>query len=110
MMRERESITLDLDRSAVEIATGYGGVGVFMTILGSVWHGKRARHITVALPRGKADELARILRMAADASRFNEATREREVERLDHPGNRADGVRDDHSVSSRRTKRIEIVK
>lgn len=73
---KRDSITLDLDRSAVEIATGYGGVGVFMTILGAEWHGKRARHITVALPRGKADELARLLRMAAEASRFAEERRQ----------------------------------
>ena len=68
-MTTSESITLDLDKQGVEIATGYRGVGVFMTILGA----RGNRIITVALPRSKADELARLLRLANAASRFNDA-------------------------------------
>lgn len=75
-MTTRDSITIDLDRNAVEVATGYQGVGVFLTILGSVQRGKRARMVTIALPRGKADELARLLRMAGEASRFAQARRD----------------------------------
>lgn len=71
-MSKRDSITLDLDKQSVEVATGYGGVGVFMTIIGA----RKNRIVTVALPRGKADELARTLRMAAAASRFNQERRD----------------------------------
>lgn len=68
----RDRIVVDLDKQSVEIATGYGGVGVFMTIIGA----RGNRIITVALPRGKADEVARLLRMAAQASRFAQERRE----------------------------------
>jgi hypothetical protein len=67
-MTTSESVVLDLDGQSIEVATGYHGVGVFITILG----GRGNRVVTVALPRGKADELARLLRMAAAASRFND--------------------------------------
>ena len=73
-MTASEAITLDLDGQAVEIATGYHGVGVFLTILGR----RGNRVVTVPLPRSKADELARILRMASAASRFNDE-RQRET-------------------------------
>ena len=67
MTRERDRITLDLDGRSIEVATGYKGIGVFLTVIGA----RKNRIITVALPRSKADELARLLRMAAEASRFN---------------------------------------
>ncbi len=67
-MTTSQAVTLDLDGHAIEIATGYRGVGVFITILG----GRRGRVVTVALPTLKADELARLLRLAAAASRSNE--------------------------------------
>lgn len=73
-MTKCDAITLDLDKQAVEVATGSGGVGVFLTIIGA----RRNRIITIALPRGKADELARLLRMAAEASRFAEKRRSRD--------------------------------
>ena len=68
-MTASESVTLDLDGQAIEIATGFRGVGVFLTILGR----RGNRVITVPLPRAKPDELARLLRLAAAASRANEA-------------------------------------
>ena len=71
-MTRRDSITLDLDKQSVEVATGFGGVGVFLTVIGA----RKNRIITVALPRGKADELARLLRMAAQASRFAQERRD----------------------------------
>jgi hypothetical protein len=66
-MTASEAITLDLDGHSVEIATGYQGVGVFLTILGK----RGNRVVTIPLPRSKADELARLLRLAAAASRYN---------------------------------------
>ncbi len=71
-MTKSEAITLDLDGRSIEVATGYNGIGVFLTVIGA----RKNRIITVALPRGKADELARLLRMAAAASHFNQARRE----------------------------------
>ncbi len=68
-MTASEAVTLDLDGQGIEVATGYRGVGVFLTILGK----RGNRVITVPLPRAKADELARLLRLAAAASRFNAA-------------------------------------
>lgn len=67
-MSASESVTLDLDGRSIEIATGYHGVGVFLTIIGA----RGNRIVTVALTRSKADELARLLRMANAASRFND--------------------------------------
>lgn len=46
----------------MEVATGYQGVGVFLTVLGSVQRGKRARMVTIA--------------MAAEASRFAQEKRD----------------------------------
>ena len=66
-MTASEAIVLDLDGQAIEVATGHHGVGVFLTVLGK----RGNRVITVPLPRSKADELARLLRLAAAASRFN---------------------------------------
>lgn len=66
-MTASEAITLDLDGRAIEIATGYQGVGVFLTVLGK----RGNRIITIPLPRSKADELARLLRLASAASRYN---------------------------------------
>jgi hypothetical protein len=63
----RDRVVVDLDKQSVEVATGFNGVGVFLTVIGA----RGNRIITVALPRSKADELARLLRMAAEASRFN---------------------------------------
>lgn len=71
LTRPRESVTVDLDNQAVEVATGFGGVGVFMTVIGA----RGNRIVTIALPRGEADELARVLRMAAEASRFAQKRR-----------------------------------
>lgn len=68
-MTDSEAIILDLDGRSIEIATGYNGVGVFMTIIGA----RGNRIITIPLPRSKADELARLVRLAAAASRWNEA-------------------------------------
>jgi hypothetical protein len=67
-MTTSEAVTLDLDGRSIEIATGYRGVGVFLTVLGA----RGNRVVTVPLPRTKADELARLLRLAAAASRTNE--------------------------------------
>ena len=66
-MTSSAAVTLDLDGHAIEIATGYRGVGVFMTILGK----RGNRIITIALPRSKADDLARTLHLASVASRYN---------------------------------------
>jgi hypothetical protein len=66
-MTASEAITLDLDGRSIEVATGYHGVGVFITIIGA----RGNRIMTIPLPRSKADELARLLRLAAAASRFN---------------------------------------
>jgi hypothetical protein len=67
-MTTSEAIVLDLDGRSIEVATGYNGVGVFLTVIGA----RGNRIITLPLPRSKADELARLLRLAAAASRFNE--------------------------------------
>jgi len=68
-MTTSEAIVLDLDGQSVEVATGYRGVGVFLTVLGK----RGNRVVTLALPRSKADELSRLLRLAAAASRYNDA-------------------------------------
>jgi hypothetical protein len=70
-MTTSEAITLDLDGLSIEVATGYKGVGVFLTIIGA----RGNRIVTVALPRSRSDELARLLRLASAASRFNEDRR-----------------------------------
>lgn len=66
-MTTSEAIVLDLDGQAIEVATGFGGVGVFLTVIGA----RGNRVITIPLPRSKAAELSRLLRLANEASRFN---------------------------------------
>lgn len=68
-MTTSEAIVLDLDGRSIEIATGYHGVGVFMTIIGA----RGNRIVTIPLPRSKATDLARLLRLAAEASAYNDA-------------------------------------
>ncbi len=81
-MTDSEAITLDLDGRSIEIATGYQGVGVFLTIIGA----RGNRIITVPLPRSKADELARLLRLASAASRFHDALHDAHPHKPDDDG------------------------
>lgn len=67
-MKGRESVTLDLGGRGIEVANGYAGRGVFITILNS----RGGRMVTLALPGSKPDDLARLLTQASAASRSRE--------------------------------------
>lgn len=58
------------DRYSIEVATGYGGRGVFLTPMTT----RGSRVVTIALGEVGARRLADVLRQAADASHQSERT------------------------------------